>query len=118
MNALIAVLAIAVSTSVLANPPATPSNPHAGMSGMGMHHGVMQSGKVKSLIDVPSYTYIEVSQGNRTIWLAASTVAVKKGDTIQFDNGMVMTNFFSKSLKRSFPSIYFVNSVVVANGRK
>jgi hypothetical protein len=31
---------------------------------------------------------------------------------------MVMTNFYSKSLKRSFPSIAFDNSLVVDNGKK
>jgi hypothetical protein len=31
---------------------------------------------------------------------------------------MVMTNFYSKTLKRTFPSIVFVNSLVVDTGKK
>jgi len=84
-----------------------------------MHQTMLtQTGKVLSTISVPSYTYVEVSQGKKTLWLAAATSTVKKGDTVRFDDGMVMTDFYSKSLKRSFPSIVFVNSLVIDNGKK
>jgi hypothetical protein len=76
-----------------------------------------QKAKVLSTIDVPQYTYLEVSQNNKTTWLAAPTVAVKKGDVVRFDNGMTMTNFHSKSLNRTFPSILFVNTVVVTKDK-
>ena len=75
-----------------------------------------QKGQVLSTIDVPQYTYIEVMQDNKPRWLAATTVAVKKGDTVQFDDGTTMVNFNSKTLNRTFPSITFVVRVVVANG--
>ena len=75
-----------------------------------------QKGQVLSIIDVPQYTYIEVMQDNKPRWLAATTVAVKKGDTVQFDDGTTMVNFNSKTLNRTFPSITFVVRVVVANG--
>lgn len=116
MKTLPIILALVVSTSALAAAPAAPANPHAGMD----PHKTMltQSGKVLSIINVPSYTYVEVSQGKKTMWLAAMTSSVKKGDMVRFDDGMVMTNFYSKSLKRSFPSIAFVNSLVVDNGKK
>ena len=116
MKALSILFALALSTSALAAPPAAPANSHAGMD----PHKTMltQSGKVLSIINVPSYTYVEVSQGKKTMWLAAMTSSVKKGDMVRFDDGMVMTNFYSKSLKRSFPSIAFVNSLVVDNGKK
>lgn len=71
-------------------------------------------GKVLSTIDIPNYTYLEVSENNKTIWLAAPTVAVKKGDTVRFEDGMPMTNFHSKSLNRTFPSISFISNVVVS----
>ena len=74
-----------------------------------------QKGQVLSAMDVPQYTYIEVMQDNKTRWLAAPTVVVKKGDTIQFDDGNIMTNFNSKTLNRTFPSITFVVRVVIAN---
>lgn len=76
-----------------------------------------QQGTVLSSIDVPSYTYIEVRQGKAVRWLAAATVKVNKGDTIRFDDGMVMTNHVSKTLNRTFSNITFVNRVEVG-GKK
>ena len=73
-----------------------------------------QKGKVLSSIDAGQYTYIEVSQNKKTLWLAGTKVAVKKGDVIRFDDGMVMTNFESKTLKRTFPAVTFVSQVVVS----
>jgi hypothetical protein len=75
-----------------------------------------QKATVISIQDVPQFTYLEVKQGDQTRWLAASTVSVKKGDVIQFDSGSTMLNFNSKTLNRTFPSITFVNRVVVAKG--
>ncbi len=74
--------------------------------------------KVLKVIDVPQYTYLEVTQDKKTLWLAATTVAAKQGDVVQFDEGMVMTNFKSKSLNRTFPSITFVNRVVVTQEKE
>ncbi|MCX7098797.1 MAG: hypothetical protein NTV43_12925 [Methylococcales bacterium] len=70
-----------------------------------------QKAKVLDVIDVAQYTYLEVKQGNESRWLAAPSVAVKKGDIVRFDNGMLMKDFHSSSLDRTFPSIYFVSSV-------
>lgn len=74
-----------------------------------------QQGKVLSFINTDQYTYIEASQTKlkESVWLASTTVAVKKGDQIRFDNGFVMTNFYSKTLKRTFPKVLFVSKVVV-----
>ena len=69
--------------------------------------------KVLSSIDASQYTYIEVTQSKKTLWLAANAVKVKKGDVIRFDQGMVMKDFHSKVLNRSFPAVTFVNRVVV-----
>jgi len=77
-----------------------------------------QKGKVLSAIDVPQYTYLEVIQNKKTLWIAGPTVAAKKGDMIRFDDGMAMTNFHSKTLNRTFPSISFVNNVVVTKEKE
>jgi hypothetical protein len=75
-------------------------------------------GKVISTIDVNQYTYIEVAQDKKVIWLAAPTVAVKKNNTIRFEDGAEMTNFRSATLNRTFPSIRFVGRVLVVNDAK
>jgi hypothetical protein len=77
-----------------------------------------QQGTVLSVINIPEFTYLEVSQDNQTHWIvAASVVDVKKGDAIEFDSGTTVKNFTSKTLNRTFPSISFVNHVTVLKGK-
>jgi hypothetical protein len=114
-------LALAVvSTSALAQPlPAGHPPVDAKMQGKGVPDAQLpQKAKVLSTIDAAQYTYIEVTQNKKTLWLAGTKVAVKKGDVIRFDDGMVMTNFESKTLKRTFPSVTFVNRVVVTKEKE
>lgn len=112
--------AVAVSSAVFAAEPAPSADPHAGMKMNGNPHAGMpgfaltQQGVVASAMDSGGYTYIEVTLGKESRWLATNKTAVKKGDKISFDEGMLMSNFHSKSLNRTFPGIYFVNQVVVA----
>ncbi len=77
-----------------------------------------QKAKVLSTIDAAPYTYLEVTQNKKTLWLAANAVPAKKGDVIRFDNGMVMTNFHSKTLNRTFPSVLFVSRVVITKEKE
>ncbi len=73
-----------------------------------------RKGKVLSSVDASIYTYIELSENGKTVWIAAPTVKVKKGDTVRFSEGAVMSNFFSKSLNRTFESVIFVGKAEVA----
>lgn len=110
----------AVSTVVLAQ-PLPPGHPPMMTKGEGKgvaEAQLPQKAKVLSSIDAAGYTYIEVKQNKKTLWLAGTKVAVKKGDVIRFDDGMVMTNFNSKSLNRTFPSVTFINRVVVTNEKE
>lgn len=119
MKRFTALLAMALSTLLLAVNPAAASDPHAGMGRAAPKLDLMtQEGTVLSSIDQSQYTYIEVSQNKKSLWLATTRVAVRKGDRIRFDEGMVMTNFHSKGLNRTFPSIAFVSHVAVSNSKK
>ncbi len=120
MKTLFLLSALALSSAAFATEPAHPASPHGGMMmpGMGAPAPSMQQARVVSIINVPDYTYIEAAQGKKTVWMAAPTVAVKKGDNIRYDEGMLMSNFYSKTLKRTFPSIYFVSRVVVVADKK
>jgi hypothetical protein len=105
------------SSSSATLPPGHPAiNPSGSAMNASSDVELTQKATVISSQDVPQFTYIEVKQGDQTRWLAASTIAVKKGDVIQFDNGSTMTDFNSKTLNRNFPSITFVNRVTVAKG--
>jgi hypothetical protein len=70
-------------------------------------------GTVVSTIDSAGYTYIEVEQEGKKVWLAASKVELAAGSPIRFGRGLPMTNFYSKSLQREFPEIFFVDRVEV-----
>ena len=112
--ALLLAFALVVAPAMAADLP--PGHPAVG-GGKGSPGEVQttQKGAVVSAIDVPQYTYIEVKQGDKTVWLASTTVKVRKGDVVRFDNGMTMTDFHSNTLNRTFPSIQFVSKVVVTN---
>lgn len=70
-------------------------------------------GKVVSAIEASGYTYVEITAKDGTQWIAGPATPIKAGDTVRFSDGPVMTNFTSKSLRRSFPSITFVDYVMV-----
>ena len=118
LTALVALATLSMSAAFAAPPTGHPT-PAAAASMMGMAPDVelTQKGKVVSAIDANEYTYIEVVQGAQTTWLAAQKMPLKKGDTIRFDSGSVMTNFHSKLLNRTFPRVTFVNRVVVSNNK-
>ncbi len=69
-------------------------------------------GKVTDVIDVTSYTYVEVDTGSEKIWAAAPTTKVKTGDTVSFSTKMPMEDFYSDSINRNFPLIYFINGFI------
>lgn len=70
-------------------------------------------GKVISSITTAGYTYVEVNQNGKNMWLAANLIKVKPGNQIHFDDGTMMTNFHSSSLNRTFPAVLFVSDVAV-----
>ena len=119
MKSLALLLSLALcSAAAVAQTPSLPSG-HPALDAKKQAKGATvaslpQKATVISSIDVPQYTYIEVSQNGKTLWLAASSMKAKKGDVVRFDAGMPMSNFHSKSLNRTFPSITFVNQAVIS----
>jgi len=67
-------------------------------------------GKVTDVIESAGYTYAEVDTGKTKVWAATTTTAIKVGDMISFAASMPMQKYYSKSLKREFPLVYFTNS--------
>lgn len=64
-------------------------------------------GEVLEVTDVESYTYLRLKTKDGETWAAVSKAPVKKGAAVTIENAMVMTNFESKSLKKTFPTILF-----------
>ncbi len=104
MKALLTICMFVFSTFVFASetPAAVPAaaNTPAAPS-------VSVTGKVLEVKNVDSYTYLRLSTPNGELWAAVMTAKVKKGSTVTVENGVVMSNFFSKSLKKTFPQVLF-----------
>ncbi|MEK7721603.1 MAG: DNA-binding protein [Elusimicrobiota bacterium] len=65
------------------------------------------AGKVIETMDSGGYTYVRVAQGKDSAWVAVAQQKVKVGDDVSFAGGVVMNDFYSKSLKRTFKKIVF-----------
>lgn len=59
------------------------------------------------------YVAVEVSPGQR-VWAAGPPAQVKVGDTLAFPKGSEMKHFPSKTLGKTFETIYFIRSFGVA----
>ncbi|MCB0731192.1 MAG: DNA-binding protein [Ignavibacteriae bacterium] len=57
------------------------------------------------------YTFIKGNENGNEIWLAVREMPVENGDVYYFKDAMVMSNFESKSLNRTFESILFVGDI-------
>jgi len=68
-------------------------------------------GEVLSSIQVPGYTYIEVRTDGRILWLAGNPVEVADGEIIAWDPAMVMQDFQSNALNRTFDEVVFISAV-------
>lgn len=73
-------------------------------------------GKITDVIAAAGYTYVEIDTGNGKVWAAGPETSLKVGDRTGFDTEMPMANFHSKSMNRTFPMIYFVNSYLSEDG--
>jgi len=73
-------------------------------------------GRISNILGVPGYTYVEVETGNDKVWAAVPTTSVNIGDDVSFSSGIPMQNFYSKTLQREFPVIYFVDRFVTDTG--
>ena len=121
--ALLALSAVLASAAAIAAAPAGhPSTNEAAallkLPKQTLDADLPKKGKVLSTIEATQYTYIEVVEDKKTIWLAAPTVALKKNNIIRYDDGSEMVNFHSKTLNRTFPSIIFVNRVVLSKEKE
>ena len=70
------------------------------------------TGKVLETMDAAGYTYINVETETGEKWIAVNQSAVEVGEEVTFMDGMVMQNFFSKALDRTFPEIVFSSGLV------
>lgn len=86
-----------------------------GLPGPAAASALPNKGEVLQAIDANLYTYVEVRDRGAARWLAAPKTDMRPGAVVRFDEGLVMTNFYSKALQRTFPSILFVTNIAVVD---
>lgn len=64
-------------------------------------------GKVLEVKDVESYSYLRLKTKDGELWAAVNRAPVKKDAEVTIENAMIMTNFESKTLKKTFDKIVF-----------
>lgn len=72
-----------------------------------MPMGPDHKGKVVSTMNAAGYTYIEVEEKGKKLWVAVMEVNVKVGDDVEFPDSPPMENFHSKTLNRTFDKVIF-----------
>lgn len=72
----------------------------------------VHSGTVKETEDAGGYTYLLVVNGGQEQWVAIPRTPVKVGDKVNYIHGLVMENFGSKILNRTFETIVFSEGLV------
>lgn len=73
---------------------------------------VQHIGKVLETVDGAGYTYAKVEEGANIYWIAGPKTSIKPGNTISFIEQMVMENFTSKSLNRTFDHLLFASTII------
>ena len=66
---------------------------------------------VKEALDGGIYTYLNVDENGQNYWMAVASIPVIVGETYYYDGGMVMKDFESKQLNKTFDEIVFANTV-------
>ena len=78
--------------------------------------GAPVTGKVLETMDAAGYTYLNVETPEGAKWVAVNQTPVTVGEEVTYMDGMVMQNFFSKTLDRTFPEVIFSSGLVGKGG--
>jgi hypothetical protein len=66
---------------------------------------------VKEVEQVASYTYLLVKEKGPEYWLAVPSMEAKPGEKYKYQGGMVMQDFYSKDLDRTFDKVIFLEAL-------
>lgn len=66
---------------------------------------------VKEVLQTGEYTYVNGTVGDVDKWFAVPSMQAKAGDTFYFEGGLVMNNFESKELNRTFDAVVFLEGL-------
>ncbi len=70
---------------------------------------ILVKGEVLEVVDTASFTYLRIKTRDGEVWASVPKAPLKKGAEVTIENAMVMKDFKSKSLNRTFAVIYLGN---------
>ena len=73
--------------------------------------------KVLEVQNATSYTYLFVEEGKDQYWMAIPKTEVEVGAVVQYNKAMLMENFESRDLKKTFDKVYFVEQIIDPNAK-
>jgi hypothetical protein len=74
----------------------------------GSRSGRVHAGRIAETIQVPSYTYLRLAtEGGEELWTAVPSTEVTVGQEARVVESLVMKDFTSRTLSRTFESIVF-----------
>jgi len=85
------------------------------VSGQGSE-GFAANVEVLETMNGGGYTYVRVKTESGVVWAAGPQAEVKVGDRVNLADGMLMSDFHSETLDRTFDEIYFVGGIEVVGG--
>jgi hypothetical protein len=100
MKPISALAAFLLAATVVSAQAATPPPPPPPLS-------TSLKGAILETRDVDGYTYLRLKTAQGEVWAAVPTTAAMKGAQVTIGNTMVMQNFESKTLNRTFDKIVF-----------
>jgi uncharacterized membrane protein YcgQ (UPF0703/DUF1980 family) len=68
--------------------------------------------KVQEVEQVGSYTYMLVKGKGPAYWVAATSMEISPGESITYQSGLLMEDFYSKDLDRTFDKVLFLDAVM------
>lgn len=97
LSILIVLIAPLVSAADRSNAPAQAATP------------TVFTGEVLEVQQVESYTYLRLKTRDGETWAAINRAPVTKGTTVTIEDAMVVNNFESRAMKKTFQTIVFGN---------
>jgi len=76
------------------------------------NQAIAETGSILETMNASGYTYMKVQTTIEEAWVAIPETEVKVGENVTFLEGMVMKDFHSKTLGRTFDTIIFSSGLV------
>lgn len=78
----------------------------------------MHAATVIEAVKGSSYSYFQVFENGQKFWMATNPLEAKEGDIIYYTSAFEMKDFTSKEIKKTFPSIMFVEDAALTYEKK